>query len=37
MAHTIEEKKRFLNRVLRIMGQVGAIEKTPDQEGSAPR
>jgi DNA-binding FrmR family transcriptional regulator len=33
MAHTIEEKKRLLNRVRRIMGQVAAIEKTLDQEG----
>jgi DNA-binding FrmR family transcriptional regulator len=32
MAHTIEEKKRLLNRVRRIMGQVGAIEKALDQE-----
>jgi DNA-binding FrmR family transcriptional regulator len=33
MAHTKEEKKRLLNRVRRIMGQVGAIEKTLDHEG----
>jgi DNA-binding FrmR family transcriptional regulator len=33
MAHTQEEKKRLLNRVRRIMGQVAAIEKTLDQEG----
>jgi DNA-binding FrmR family transcriptional regulator len=33
MAHTLEEKKRLLNRVRRIMGQVAAIEKTLDQEG----
>lgn len=32
MAHTQEEKKRLLNRVRRIMGQVGAIEKALDQE-----
>jgi DNA-binding FrmR family transcriptional regulator len=32
MAHTTEEKKRLLNRVRRIMGQVGAIEKALDQE-----
>src|SRR5579863_8816568 len=32
MAHTVEEKKRLLNRVRRIMGQVAAIEKTLDQE-----
>ncbi len=33
MAHTLEEKKRLLNRVRRIMGQVAAIEKTLDREG----
>jgi DNA-binding FrmR family transcriptional regulator len=33
MAHTVDEKKRLLNRVRRIMGQVAAIEKTLDQEG----
>lgn len=32
MAHTIDEKKRLLNRVRRIMGQVAAIEKALDQE-----
>jgi DNA-binding FrmR family transcriptional regulator len=32
MAHTIEEKKRLLNRVRRIKGQVAAIEKALDQE-----
>lgn len=32
MAHTIEEKKRLLNRVRRIEGQVAAIEKALDQE-----
>jgi DNA-binding FrmR family transcriptional regulator len=32
MAHTQDEKKRLLNRVRRIMGQVGAIEKTLDQD-----
>jgi DNA-binding FrmR family transcriptional regulator len=32
MAHTIEEKKRLLNRVRRIMGQVAAIERALDQE-----
>ena len=37
MAHTLEEKKRLLNRVRRIMGQVAAIERTLDQEGSAPK
>jgi DNA-binding FrmR family transcriptional regulator len=37
MAHTIEEKKRLLNRVRRIMGQVGAIEKTLDQEGECSK
>jgi FrmR/RcnR family transcriptional regulator, repressor of frmRAB operon len=33
MGHTVEEKKRLLNRVRRIMGQVAAIEKALDQEG----
>jgi DNA-binding FrmR family transcriptional regulator len=33
MAHTQEEKKRLLNRVRRIMGQVAAVERTLDQEG----
>jgi len=33
MAHTLEEKKRLLNRVRRIKGQVAAIERTLDQEG----
>ena len=32
MAHTQEEKKRLLNRVRRIMGQVGAIQKSLEQE-----
>jgi len=32
MAHTVEEKKRLLNRVRRIMGQVAAIEKGLEQE-----
>ena len=32
MAHTIEEKKKLLNRVHRIMGQVAAVEKSLDQE-----
>ena len=32
MAHTVEEKKKLLNRVRRIMGQVAAIEKALDQE-----
>jgi DNA-binding FrmR family transcriptional regulator len=31
MAHTIEAKKRLLNRVRRIKGQVTAIEKALDQ------
>ena len=34
MAHTIEEKKKLLNRVRRIMGQVAAIEKSLDQENA---
>lgn len=32
MAHTIEEKRKLLNRVRRIMGQVRAIEKALEQE-----
>lgn len=32
MAHTVEEKKRLLNRVRRIKGQVAAIERALDQE-----
>jgi FrmR/RcnR family transcriptional regulator, repressor of frmRAB operon len=32
MAHTVEEKKKLLNRVRRILGQVAAIEKALDQE-----
>lgn len=32
MAHTIEEKRKLLNRVQRIMGQVGAIKKALDEE-----
>jgi DNA-binding FrmR family transcriptional regulator len=33
MAHTTEEKKRLLNRVRRILGQVAAIERVLEQEG----
>ncbi len=32
MAHTQEEKKKLLNRVRRIGGQVDAIERALDQE-----
>lgn len=32
MAHTVEEKKKLLNRVRRIRGQVEAIERSLDQE-----
>jgi DNA-binding FrmR family transcriptional regulator len=32
MAHTQEEKKKLLNRVHRIQGQVAAIERALDQE-----
>lgn len=32
MAHTLEEKKKLLNRVRRIRGQVDAIERALDQE-----
>jgi DNA-binding FrmR family transcriptional regulator len=32
MSHTVEEKKKLLNRVRRIKGQVGAIEKALDHD-----
>ena len=32
MAHTTEEKKKLLNRVRRIRGQVEAVERALDQE-----
>jgi DNA-binding FrmR family transcriptional regulator len=32
MAHTLDEKKKLLNRVRRIMGQVAAIEKALDHD-----
>ena len=32
MAHTINEKKKLLNRVRRIRGQVEAIERALDEE-----
>jgi len=32
MAHTIDEKKRLLNRVRRLKGQIAAIEKSLEQE-----
>lgn len=32
MAHTLEEKKKLLNRVRRIMGQVAAVEKSLERE-----
>jgi DNA-binding FrmR family transcriptional regulator len=32
MAHNVDEKKKLLNRVRRIMGQVAAIEKALDQQ-----
>jgi DNA-binding FrmR family transcriptional regulator len=32
MAHTLDEKKRLLNRVRRLKGQVAAIEKSLEQE-----
>lgn len=34
MAHTIEEKKKLLNRVRRIMGQVSAVAKSLEQENA---
>ena len=33
MAHTIQHKKRFLNRARRIRGQIEALERTLDREG----
>lgn len=32
MAHTLDEKKKLLNRVRRIKGQVEAVERALDQE-----
>ena len=32
MAHTIDEKKKLLNRVRRIRGQVDSIERTLEDE-----
>lgn len=32
MAHTIRDKKKLLNRVRRIQGQMDAVEKALDQE-----
>ncbi len=32
MAHSIEEKKKLLNRVRRLTGQVAAIEKALNQD-----
>jgi DNA-binding FrmR family transcriptional regulator len=32
MAHTTEEKKKLLNRVRRIRGQIEAVERALDQE-----
>src|SRR5689334_25225017 len=32
MAHTIRDKKKLLNRVRRIRGQIDAIEKALDRE-----
>jgi FrmR/RcnR family transcriptional regulator, repressor of frmRAB operon len=32
MAHTIRDKKKLLNRVRRIKGQMAAVEKALDQE-----
>lgn len=33
MAHTLQEKKKLLNRVRRIIGQVAAVEKTLERDG----
>jgi len=32
MAHSVEEKKKLLNRVRRLMGQVAAIERSLNQD-----
>jgi DNA-binding FrmR family transcriptional regulator len=32
MAHTVRDKKKLLNRVRRIRGQIDAVEKLLDQE-----
>jgi FrmR/RcnR family transcriptional regulator, repressor of frmRAB operon len=32
MAHTIRDKKKLINRVRRIRGQIEAVEKAIDQE-----
>jgi len=32
MAHTIRDKKKLLNRVRRIRGQIAAVEKALDEE-----
>lgn len=32
MIHTIREKKKLLNRVRRIRGQIDAVEKSLEQE-----
>jgi DNA-binding FrmR family transcriptional regulator len=34
MSHTLEEKKKLLNRLRRIKGQVSAIEKALEQEAA---
>ncbi len=35
MSHTVREKKKLLNRVRRIRGQIDAIEKALDEEQDA--
>jgi DNA-binding FrmR family transcriptional regulator len=34
MSHSVHEKQKLLNRVRRLRGQVDAIERTLDAEGS---
>ena len=36
MAHTLEEKKKLLNRVRRIRGQVEAIDRALREDGVQP-
>ena len=37
MAHTIRDKKKLLNRVRRIRGQIDAVEKALEQEQDCSR
>ena len=37
MAHTVRDKKKLLNRVRRIRGQIDAVEKASTRSRTAPR